>query len=238
MLGKSLNKLYDDADVISGRSQLDLSDIDKTQNWLKGRYYSTIIHSAAFTDLNYCKNNIDKAIILHASIVDVLSKHCDRLAYISTVPIWEKNEYFPNEYFETKKLGEHVALKKANNIVIRTNIYGPSNLVDWAYQNLKQGQQINGYENVFFNPIHVDQLSSWIYENLKHKTQKQTLTVSGDRTLSKYQFLKEVAEVTDLDSSLIFPITLPWEQDLVLENPDKVFPLNKGMELIKNDYKN
>ena len=118
MLGKSLNKLYTGADTISGRSQLDLSNISETHNWLKNKHYSTIVHSAAFTDLNYCKNNIDKAIILHASIVDVLSEHCDRLVYISTVPIWEKNEYTPNEYFETKKLGEHVTLKRADNIVV------------------------------------------------------------------------------------------------------------------------
>jgi len=238
MLGKSLHKLYTDADTISGRSQLDLSDINKTQNWLENKYYSTIIHAAAFTDLNYCKNNIDKAIILHASIIDVLSKHCDRLIYISTVPVWEKSRYAPNEYFETKKLGEHVALKRADNIVVRTNIYGPSNLVDWACQNLQQGQQINGYENVLFNPVHVDQLSLWIYDLLKKDVQKQIFTIAADRTLSKYQFLKEVAEMIGLDSSLIFPITLPWEQDLVLQNPDKTYSLKEGMELIKNDYKN
>tara|TARA_R110000824_G_scaffold357337_1_gene544784 strand:- start:78 stop:824 length:747 start_codon:yes stop_codon:yes gene_type:complete len=238
MLGKSLNKLYIDASVICGRSQLDLSDIDETQKWMKGKHYSTIIHAAAFTDLNYCKNNIDKAIILHASIVDVLSEHCDRLVYISTVPMWKKSEYLPNVYFETKKLGEQVALKKTGNIVVRTNIYGPSSLVDWAYQSLKQKQQINGYENVIFNPVHVDQLSAWICDILKQDAQKQILTISGSRILSKYQFLKEIAEMMHLDSSLVFPITLPQEQDLKLEDPDQVCSFKKGMELIKNDYKN
>ena len=237
MLGRHLKDRFYDADVILGRAELDLTNIEKTKSWIKNKYYSTIIHAAAFTDLDYCENNKKRTMILHASIVDTLNNFCDRLIYISTVPVWEKEQYEENTYFESKRAGEERTAKRDTNVVVRTNIYGRGGIVGWAHKNLNKGRAINGYEDVWFNPVHVDQLSHFIKEITEEKTNKPVYTIAGDTMLNKYDFLKKIAETLELDSSLIAPIETK-KQNLLLENPDKTYSLKQGMELIKYDYKN
>jgi len=235
MLGSSLSNIFPAADMLNGKQDLDLTNIQETNKWFVDKYYDVIIHCAAFTNLKYCQENREKCKILHAYINDLLSKHCKKLVYISTIPVWKKSIYKKNVYFETKKVGENIALLDEDNLVIRTNIYGSSNLAEWAFTSLKNGKQINGYENSFFNPVHVDQLSECIKELLDNKI-SGVYTIASDRTISKYQFLTELAKILGLDQQLINPVEIEY-QDLVLENPDKTVSFLEGMEIIKNDYK-
>ena len=175
--------------------------------------------------------------ILHSSIIEVLNNFCDRLVYISPVPVWEKNQYKENVYFESKRAGEETTSRRATNIVVRTNIYGRGGIVDWAHENLSEKKPINGYEDVQFNPVHVAQLSDFIVGIVNQKSNKPRYTVSADTTLSKYHFLKKIAQILELDSSLVSPIETR-KQNLLLENADKTYSLKQGMELIKHDYQN
>jgi len=238
MLGSCLSKTFREADTISGRSELDLTDLKKTNKWLQNKFYSVIIHSAAFTDMKFCEQNREKSEILHGKVIEILNKYCKKLVYISTVPVWERPSYSESAYFESKRFGELITLSDKNNFVIRTNIYGRSNLVHWAYSNLVNLKKINGFCNSYFNPVHVKQLSLSIKNILNKKTNQQIYTISGNKIISKYRFLKEVAKSLNLDSSLVLSHKLDKVQDLVLESPDEVYSFKEGMEFIKDDYRN
>lgn len=235
MLGRCLKKRLKDSQVLSGRSYLDLTDLKKTKEWLGRKHFSTIIHTAAFTDLSFCEHNKEMAFCLHSSVVEILKEHCDRIIYISTVPIWNDENYKKNVYFESKRAGEHKALDNHNGVVIRTNIYGDGGLVKWAINQLSAGNKINGFSDVYFNPVHTAQLSDFIVKLMQQEAHESLYTLAGDETLSKYEFLKKVSQILNFNSSLIEPI-IANKHSVVLKNVDVTFSLKQGMEILKNDY--
>ena len=232
MLGKSLSKLFPKATLLKGKKDLNLTNIYRTNNYLEGKHFDVIIHCAAFTDLNYCDNNPIKARTLHSEIVDHLCKHCDKLIYISTNPT--DNE---RTYYLTKQEGEkRTMLSKSSNIVLRTNIYGKGGLAEWAISNLKDKKQIQGFSNILFNAIHVDQLSNVIKDLLSDPHSSGVINVAGNYTISKYDFICLVANYLNLDVNLVTPFEGTISQDLVIDNSIDKLSLNEGLKLLKKDY--
>ena len=161
MLGSSLKKIIINAEVLDGRSKLDFCKNSQVYDFFQNKYFDSIIHTAAFTDLKYCESYPDKANILHAEIVNFLQTKCNKLIYISTNPS-KSNKI----YYKTKRQGEKNALKRQKDLVIRTNIFGNKGLVEWALKKIKTDKIIYGYTDVKFNPVHVDQLSNYILNNM------------------------------------------------------------------------
>jgi len=232
MLGKSLLKIFPSANILKGKKDLDLTDIQKTNEWFTGKYYDVIIHCAAFTNLNYCDENPDQTRILHSEIVDHLCKYCNKLIYVSTNPT--DNE---RTYYLTKQEGEkRTILNKPSNIVLRTNIYGRGGLAEWAISNLKDKKRINGFPNILFNAIHVDQLTNVIKNLLLDPNSSGVINVAGNYTISKYDFICLIASYLNLDVNLVTPFKETTSQDLVINNSINKLSLNEGLKLLKKDY--
>ena len=232
MLGKSLSKLFPKATLLKGKANLDLTNIEETNNYLEGKHFDVIIHCAAFTDLNYCDNNPIKARILHSEIVDHLCKYCNKLIYISTNPTDAQRTYYL-----TKQEGEkRTMLNNRSNIVLRTNIYGKGGLADWAISELKNKKQIQGFSNILFNAIHVDQLSNVIKDLLSDPHSSGVVNIAGNYTISKYDFICLVANYLNLDVNLVTPFEGTISQDLVIDNSIDKLSLNEGLKLLKKDY--
>ena len=229
MLGTSMKFFFKNAHFLNGRLEIDLSKKEETENFFKNKFYDVIIHSAAYTDLLFCDQNKDKAKFLHADIVSILQKSCNKLIYISTNPNNSKRYYYIS-----KREGEKKTFKRKTDLVIRTNIYGSGGLVKWALSNLKSGKIINGYKDVFFNPVHVDQLSKFIFS--ESQNYKGLLNVGSNKVLSKFQFLTLISKNFNFDSSLIKPIEKGSDQDLTIPlNGQYVeFKLSKGITQINN----
>lgn len=232
MLGKSLAKVFPEAELLNGRNELDLTDHKKVVNYFANKYYNVIIHCAAFTSMEYCNNNPELANILHCEIVDELCKHCNKLIYISTNPY-----KYDTIYHLTKYQGElKTLMHNANNLVIRTNIVGKGGLVDWAVTNLQNNTQINGFCNSVFNAVHVDQLANVIHKQLL--TKSGIINVAGNYTMSKYDFLYYLATVLNLPVENINPSYLPHLQDLVIKDVDIECNLSEIFVYLKKDYYN
>lgn len=237
MLGSFLSKHLVNSEIIFGRKHVDLTDLQKTKQWLNNKKFSTIIHTAAFTDLDFCEKNEEMSFVLHSSIIEVFRKHCSKIVYISTVPVWDEKHYKKNVYFESKKSGEQKVLNCENGLVIRTNIYGDGGLVKWAVNNISNKQKINGFSDVYFNPIHVAQLTDFIVQIIQKDKCESLYTVASDQILTKFDFLKKVSKTLNLDSSLINPV-ISNKSNLILKNIDITFSLEEGIRKLKNDYKN
>jgi len=110
-------------------------------------------------------------------------------------------------------------LRRENDLVIRTNIVGNGGLSKWALGELKQGNNIKGYTNSYFNPVHVNQLAKFI---TMHPDLKGIVNVGSSNSISKYEFICNLAELHGYDKNLILPLELEKEQDLTINEQDNL----------------
>lgn len=230
MLGKYLSKAFPDAVLLKGKKDLDLTNKAEITKYLKDKHFDIIIHAAAFTDLKYCEKNPKKTRFIHSEIIDIFSQHCEKLIYISTNPLDSEKIYYL-----TKREGEiKTLLNNPRNLAIRTNIYGKGGLVEWANNELSNKENIYGYSEVYFNPVHVKQLSDIIKANLHLSG---LVSVAGDISLSKYDFLRIMADFLNLDKHLIARKKDPKDDlTIQLKTSDFTCRLTEGLRYLKKDY--
>ena len=221
MLGSVLSKLYKDPVLLNGRKDLDLTCSSSVKSFFINRYFDTIIHCAAYTNLNWCDDNLLDCYQLHSTIVPFLQKYCKKLIYISTNPTESKRIYY-----HSKRLGEEFTLLRSQDLAIRTNIYGNSGLVQWAVDSLRNKKNINGYSNVMFNPVSVYQLSNFIKKD--SKSFKGIVNVSSDKVLSKYAFILEICEKLNLDKKLISSVRVNGDLDLTIPQKEAILYSHKN----------
>lgn len=227
MLGTALKRQFPEADYLEGRGDLDLSYPEAADTIKSMKFYDIIIHTAAITDLSLCEKIPHQAQHLHADVIKLLQKRCCKLIYISA-----QGRDYDNIYFKTKLQGEINTLKRKGDAVIRVNIYGDGGLIKWATGELEKGNKINGYNNVIFNPVHVNQLSHFIREY--GLSSEGLIGVVSDETLTKYEFLDRMAGKQGLDTSLIKPTPAFAYLDLTIkeEKDNRYYSLKEGIDLL------
>lgn len=203
-----------------------------------------VIHAAAFTDLKYCSLNPLETNQLHVLSSGFLAKRFknSKFIYVSTDSVFdgqkgnysEKDTVRPlNIYASTKKDGEDQVLNENENaFILRTNIIGfhdpiKASLFEWAYQMLKAGSQINGFSNVYFNPLYCGSYGKLITEFLNQAPPSGIYNFASSDRISKYDFLVKSAEKMNLNKSLIVPIEMQNGPDGVIR------PLNTTLNIEK-----
>ncbi|WP_077369573.1 dTDP-4-dehydrorhamnose reductase family protein [Anaerosalibacter sp. Marseille-P3206] len=225
-----------------------------------------IIHCAANTNVDSCNHNKEYAYKLHVEATHTLAKFDSRYIYISTDSVFDgqKGDYYEedetnplNYYAVTKLKGEKVSLNSNSKaLILRTNIYGfhlekKNSLVEWALDNLLLNKKINGFNDVYFNPVYVNQLARIIKKIVIIKDISGILNVGSKEYISKYKFLIKLAEVFSISKSLIIPKSIddikfdairPRNTTLNLDKFEYVFKeipsIDEGIMELRNDYDN
>ncbi len=205
--------------------QSDLTQITTTDSLLKEIKPDIIVHAAAYTNVDFCEKNHELTDKLHIDATQFLcnySKTKSKLIFISSDSVFEgkHGNYKENDaknpinyYAKTKDIGEEIIKTTCDDyIIIRTNIFGfhqndGSSLVEWALNKLSNGEQINGFTDVYFNAIYTRYLSRIIIEMVELNL-KGTYHVCSNNTISKFEFLKILADVFKLNTKLISPIKI------------------------------
>lgn len=202
--------------------KLNLLDLTKLAKILKKISPGVIIHCAAIVDVDRCAKNHQVAKTIHVKVSKILakgSKRSTKLIYISTDSVFDgiKGNYQEsdkarplNYYAKTKQQGEEAVLKgHVNSLVIRTNIFGfhdtpGASLAEWGLDNLFKKQPINGFVDVYFNPVYTKQLAKTIKEIVdKRIFLTGILNIGSNKFLNKYNFLIKMAEIFHQDKKLI-----------------------------------
>lgn len=226
-----------------------------------------IIHTSALVDLNLCETEKTFA----SRVNSASGKHLATLfpnahfIYISTDSVFdgvdgnykEEMQTNPlNHYAFTKREGERVIQKISKRaLILRTNIFGHKSngksLFDWAYQELKHNKPIKGFEDVYFNPLYTGQVAQIIEQVL---TQHPHLTgiyhLGCHETLNKYEFLKLISKIFQLNEELIAPSSIknfpskvkrPLNTTLNTQKlaavMKRTFSIEEGMLSLKNHLK-
>ncbi|MDH5507136.1 MAG: SDR family oxidoreductase [Anaerolineae bacterium] len=185
-----------------------------------------VIHCAALADVDACEDSPAMAHRLNAELPDLLAAEARqrdvRFLHISTDAVFDgrRGDYgeqdVPNPlsvYARTKLAGEHaVAAANPDAVIARVNLFGwsPSgdgSLAEFFYNNLKAGNPIKGFTDVFFCPLLVNDLAHVLLEMLAAGLSGLYHAVSS-QALSKYAFGVAIARQFDLDESLISPTSV------------------------------
>lgn len=217
------------------------------KKFLEKKIFDIIINSVAIVDLKKCETDKKLAEDLHVNLnknfIEYCNKNNTKYIYISTDSVFDgeignyKEDSIAkplNNYAYTKFLGEKEVEKIKNHMIVRTNILGctenQNSLFKWAYENLKDNIEINGFEDVIFSPISVFRLSELINELVKINYQG-LINVVNDTVLSKYEFLNILKEMMSSTSKI---------NKVKIQNADIIRPKNTSLnnELLHSILKN
>ena len=185
-----------------------------------------IVHCAALTDVDYCEGDEIKAWQVNVGITEHLlrwaTENGSKLVYISTDSVFDgqRGSYCEDDftnplniYAKTKLAAETMIGQRCpNHLIVRSNIYGWNiqqklSLAEWILETLRHGQNVNGFRDVFFNPLLVNDLANVLLDMLK-----QELTgifhVGSSQRINKADFAREIAREFGLKVDLVRDVSI------------------------------
>jgi len=185
-----------------------------------------VIHCAADTSIDELEDDPDRAFRMNrdmaANVAEAAHKIEAKMVHISTDAVFDGRdgpyrEGDPTEpvnvYGKSKLAGEQaVQAVYPGALIIRTNIFGwnaqpKTSLAEWFINNLMQGIPCQGFVDVYFNPLLVNQL--WVILNsLMRLDLRGVFHLGSDQGISKYAFGVRLAESFDLNKELISPVEI------------------------------
>lgn len=210
--------------------QLDLLDLPGVESLIGELRPDAIVHCAALLDHHACEENPSLAERINVNGTEVVTRSArkggGKLVYLSTNSVFdgarggyrEEDAAAPRHaYGQTKKRAEEVILK-ADGLVLRTVPYGlhpylpvqgrRPNILEWAFQALRSGERVQGYADSFLNPVSVADIAAAIEECLKADL-RGLFHLASRRTISKYEFVCEVARAFHLKGDRVDPAKTP-----------------------------
>jgi len=219
VLSHQLSPLYFEVHVF------DLSVPGSGQDLVRRIRPDLVVNCAALASLETCEKQPELAWRLNAELPGELAESTLSLGipfiHISTDAVFDgKNGNYSEEettnpintYGRSKLAGEK-AVHSVNSeaLIARVNFYGWSlsgtkSLCEFFYNNLRDGQQINGFIDLFYSPMMVADLIDTLFEMIDKKLHG-IYHVSSDVPLSKYAFGCRLANEFGFDPALIKPIS-------------------------------
>lgn len=263
----AINRHIDDNLVKENSFVCDISDGKALNNALLKIKPDIIINCAAIVNVDQCEEEKDFAFKVNSKVNEILALYNNRkikLIYISTDSMFngEKGDYSEtdeveplNYYARTKLKGEQLILENNKEaLIVRTNIYGfhdnkeQSSLCEWAIKNLSKNIPINGFDDVYFNPLYTKQLSQIVYE-LMQLNCKGIINVASNHYLSKYDFLIYLCDVFGFNKNLVrrskvdnfnFKAKRPKNTTLDIKRLSSIgkydLDIINGLKMLRDDY--
>jgi dTDP-4-dehydrorhamnose reductase len=195
-----------------------------------------VVHTAGMTDVDACEKDPCLAVFTNAEIARNIAKVTTNrnipLVHISTDHLFNGDNSFYredsitaplNQYGYTKLLAEEwVKKENPNAFIIRTNFFCWGHLKrtsfsDWLIYNLRSGNKLKLFDDVYFSPIHADILALAVHDIVDNNI-PGVYNVVGDERMSKYDFAIELCKEFGLSNSLLRRESLK-NVDLVARRP-------------------
>ena len=183
-----------------------------------------LINCAALANLEQCEEDPVQATHLNVDLPGELATACARrnisFVHISTDAVFdgtregaytEEDEPSPPGIYSQTKLDGERLVQESNPgaIIARVNFYGWSlggrrSLGEFFVNNLSDGKPVNGFTDVIFCPMLVNDTARLLLEMLQKKL-RGLYHLVGAQPMSKYRFGVDVARRFGLDATLISP---------------------------------
>jgi len=212
----------------------DLTQFDKVDNLLDIVKPDIVLNCAALTRLDVCEIHKNLAhqvnTVLPGKLAQAATQRGIYFAHISTDGVFDggRGDYSEedapnpiNTYARTKFAGEQRVLEaNPQALIARVVFYGCSlsgerSLAEFFYNNLRKGQPVKGFADVFFCPLLANQLSEILVEMIELRLEGLYHVVSAE-CLSKHDFGVLLARKFGFEEELITPVSW-YEVDLRAE---------------------
>ena len=227
---------------------IDFNDNMMINNILKKNKIDILINCSGLTNVEKCQKEPELAEFVHCNLCEVLSKFCYsfgiKQVHISTDHLFDGSKKYADEeclpkplnyYGKTKLISEKIVSKlNSNALIIRTNFFGkgPSyrrSFSDYIIDNISVNKSVNLFHDVYFTPIHIDELIDKV-ENLLLKDLFGIYNVVGDERITKYEFGLKIANEMGIGKELIKKSLFSKRNDLV----KRPFDLSLSNKKLKN----
>jgi dTDP-4-dehydrorhamnose reductase len=178
-LGAALLREYREKYDLAGfnHAQLDMANLDDVRKKLGGMNFDLLINAAAFTNVDACETERDRAFLINAEAPGVLAEICNekdaKLIHFSTDYVFdgEKRAPYTEEdranpislYGESKLAGEKNVLAAENgHLVVRVSwVFGPDrpSFVDAMIKRAQQDEKIDAISDKFSTPTYTHDIA-------------------------------------------------------------------------------
>ena len=195
-----------------------------------------VIDTAALHNVDYCETHRDEAWKVNVegtrNVADACKEISAKMIFISTDYVFDGKKGFYNEkdasnplhfYAKTKLEGETIVKEADIDYAIArpSVIYGwnPSelaglrsssgksmNFVIWVLNELRSGEEIKIVTDQYSSPTLADNLAEVLLA-LSKSQRKEVYHTAGKTCINRFNFAKKIAEIFDLNGSLIKPVT-------------------------------
>ena len=235
--------------------RLDVTDWVRLEDLVLKTRPGTIIHAAAYTDVDGCEKDKEWAwrvnVAATRSIVRAARVVNAHIVYISTDYVFdgEKGMYretdtpSPVNYYGLTKLVAEELVRSSEllyTIVRPSAIYGiggsKKSFAEYVAEKLAQGEQVKALTDQYVSPTHNELLAEALAEIIELKP-LGTLHVAGPR-MNRYEFAKKIAETLGLPTSLVKPATMEEMQGRwVARRPrDSSLDTSKAQNLLETPF--
>lgn len=185
-----------------------------------------VVNCAAITAVEKCEEEKDNANLVNSVLPKIIANACKlmniKFVHISTDHLFDgKNSFYHednpksplNIYGKTKDNAEEkILLQNPQALIVRTNFFGwgtsyRHSFSDWIIKSLRESRAIKLFSDVYFTPIHIEELVKIIHILIDKNKQGIFNVVSKER-ISKFEFGIKIANIFKYPLSLISPISV------------------------------
>jgi dTDP-4-dehydrorhamnose reductase len=187
-LGATLMREYREKYDIAGfnRVQLDLGNLDDVRGKLGAMNFDVLINAAAFTNVDACETERERAFLINAEAPGVLAAICNskdaKLIHFSTdyvfdgekrAPYTEEDQPNPISFYGESKLGGERNVLAADNghLVVRVSwVFGPDrqSFIDAMINRAQQEEKIDAISDKFSTPTYTNDVAEMLPRFFPH----------------------------------------------------------------------
>ena len=180
-LGAALAREFQEYDLAGfNREQLDLSDLDGLRAKLRAINFDVMINAAAFTNVDACETERDRAFLINAEAPGVLAKICNtkdaKLIHFSTDYIFDGEKRTPyteddtavpiSVYGESKLVGEKNVLAAGDHhLIVRVSwVFGPDrpSFIDVMIKRAQENERVDAIADKFSTPTYTHDIAGML----------------------------------------------------------------------------
>lgn len=250
--------------------KLNITDKNSVLSFFEEKNPDIVVHAASLGNVDYCEVHKEEAYDVNVLGTQNVLSACKQIGaeiiFTSsnavydgkTPPFSENSPIKPLDYYGRTKIDGEKLVKKSGVpfVIVRLmTMYGfppkggRNNPVGWIIEELRNKRKINVVSDIFNNHLYGGQAADIVWQLVKRNKRNEIYNLAGGECINRYDLALKVAEIFNLDKSLITAVKSDFFKNIAKRPKNTCFdtrkiekslgfkPLNieAGLRLMKNE---